>query len=155
MNKVSTNTSFCLSGATIISPRETVMGHCSNKDTSATASQISELYIDKPYEELKKGRHIVKISDESFICPYCPKKIKRGYVYREILEHAAGVGNSNSQKRSVTEKANHLALVKYLKMDLVNVDGPSKPTEEGDILVTEAIIKYNKFSVRVNCLPSY
>ena len=106
------------------------MDHCSTKDINTSASQISGWYVDKSYEELKMGNHNVKTSDETFTCPYCPKKRKRDYVYRELLEHASGVGQSSSQKRSATEKAVHLALLKYLKKDLMNVDGPSEPTDE-------------------------
>lgn len=107
------------------------MSHCSDMDTNSGASQLSGRYVDKSYEELKMGSLNLKTSDETFTCPYCPKKRKRDYVYREILEHASGVGQSSSQKRSATEKAKHLALVKYLKKDLTNVDGPSKPADEG------------------------
>lgn len=105
-----------------------------DKDTDGSACQISGRYVKKTYEKLKNGSHNVKTSDETFICPYCPnKKRKRDYVYREILEHASGVGWSSSQKRSAIEKANHLALVKYLKRDAINVGGPSEPMDEGDL----------------------
>ncbi|XP_061363726.1 protein INVOLVED IN DE NOVO 2-like [Gastrolobium bilobum] len=119
-------------GTTIFSPRETERSRCSHKDTNTMASQISGWYVDKSYEELKKGNHNVKTSEETFMCPYCPnKKRKHDYVYREILEHASGVGLSSSQKRSAVEKANHLALVKYLEKDLMNLDDASKPADEG------------------------
>lgn len=150
MTIVSTNTSFCLSGTILLSPRKTVIGHCSDKDTGISASRISMWSVAKSYEELKKGTHNVKTSDWTFMCPYCPKRIKRDYVYREILEHASGVGRSSSQKRSATEKANHLALMKYLKKDLMNVDGPSKPIDEGDPPVNEASI--TKFLLLLNVL---
>ncbi|KAG6665792.1 protein INVOLVED IN DE NOVO 2-like [Carya illinoinensis] len=79
-------------------------------------------YEDKSYEELKNGNLNVKNSDETFACPYCPKR-KKNYLYNEILEHASGVGKSSSTKRSAKERANHLALLKYLEKDLC----PSKP----------------------------
>lgn len=116
------------------------MAYCSKKDTNISASQIHWSYVDIFYKELKKGSCNVRTSDETFICPYCPKKINRDYVYRELLEHASGVGQSSSEKRSVKERATHLALVKYLKMDLMNVDGQSEPSNEGNPLVQEAII---------------
>nr|KYP48518.1 hypothetical protein KK1_029811 [Cajanus cajan] len=124
-------------GTIIVRPRETVSGCCSSKDSNISSSQFGS-YVDKSYEELKKGSHNVKTTDETFTCPYCPnKKIKRDYVYREILEHASGVGHSSSQKRSLIEKANHLALVKYLKKDLMNVSAPcpSKPMDQGTITI--------------------
>lgn len=141
-NMTATNTDFCLPGAMIVRPRETVIGSCSEKSSDISSSQIGR-YVDKFYEELKKGSHNVKTSDDTFMCPYCPdKKIKRDYVYREILEHASGVGQSRSQRRSFIEKANHLALVKYLKKDLMNVGAPclSKPVDQGDFPVNETII---------------
>ncbi|TKY56752.1 hypothetical protein E2542_SST21198 [Spatholobus suberectus] len=119
-------------GTITINPGETVMGHYSREDTNIRASQISGWYVHKSYEALKKGSHNVKTSEKTFSCPYCPnKKRKRDYVYREILEHASGVGQSSSQKRSAIEKANHLALMKYLEKDLMNVDGPPKTADEG------------------------
>ncbi|CAL0315721.1 unnamed protein product [Lupinus luteus] len=121
-------------GTTILSPLETVVGHCSDKNAGTNASQIIWRSVRKSYEELRKGSHTVKTSDLTFTCPYCPKRIKRDYVYREILEHASGVGYSTSQKRSATEKANHIALVKYLKKDLMNEDGPSKSIDKGTII---------------------
>ncbi|MQL41509.1 hypothetical protein EI012_26740, partial [Escherichia coli] len=74
------------------------MGHSSDEDTDISESEISE-YEDKSYEELKNGSHSVKTSDETFTCPYCPKKRKRDYLYKELHQHASGVGQSSSQKR--------------------------------------------------------
>ncbi|XP_061370207.1 protein INVOLVED IN DE NOVO 2 [Gastrolobium bilobum] len=107
------------------------MAHGSDEDTDISESEISE-YEDKCYEELKNGSQNVKTSDETFTCPYCPKKRKRDYLLKEILQHASGVGQSSSQKRKAREKANHLALVKYLEKDLMMVDVPSKPADESD-----------------------
>lgn len=106
------------------------MSQNSHNDTNKRESQISLLYIDRSYEELKKGSYKVKVSEDTFMCPYCPNR-KQDYVYREILAHASGVGQSSKQKRSVVEKANHLALMKYLENDLMNVDHPSKPANVG------------------------
>ncbi|KAL2333251.1 hypothetical protein Fmac_014464 [Flemingia macrophylla] len=106
----------------------------SDEDTDISDSEISE-YEDKSYEELKNGSQNVKNSDETFTCPYCPKKRKRDYLYKELLQHASGVGQSSSQKRKARDKANHLALVKYLEKDLMNVDVQSKdlkPEDESD-----------------------
>ncbi|KAL5102032.1 hypothetical protein RYX36_006359 [Vicia faba] len=120
-------------GTKSISQGQTVAPQCSNKVTVSSESQISRLYVDKFYKELKKGSLKVRISDETFICPYCPKMKRPDYVYRELLEHASGVGQSSSQKRSIKEKATHLALTKYLKNDIiVNVAALSKPVNEGD-----------------------
>lgn len=120
---------------------ETVAPRCSNKVTDSRESQISWLYVNKFYEELKKGSLKVRISDATFACPYCPKLKRTGYVYRELFDHASGV--SSSQKRNVKEKATHLALMKYLKNDIIlNVTAPSKPVNEGGgSSVKEAIIQ--------------
>lgn len=106
------------------------MVQCSNKDIDTSASQLSWWYVDISYQELKKGTYKVKNSDETFICPYCPER-KQDYKYRELLNHASGVGRSSSEKRTAKEKANHLALVKYLEKDLAYLDGTSKPADKG------------------------
>ncbi|CAL0308943.1 unnamed protein product [Lupinus luteus] len=116
------------SGSIILSPGS-IMDHSSDEDTDISESEISD-YEDKSYEKLKNGSHCVKTSDETFTCPYCPTKRKRDYMYKELLQHASGVGQSSSQKRRAIDKANHLALVKYLEKDLMKVDVPSKPEEE-------------------------
>ncbi|XP_015956518.1 protein INVOLVED IN DE NOVO 2 [Arachis duranensis] len=106
------------------------MAQSSDEDTDISDSEITE-YEDKFYEELQNGTHDVKTSDETYTCPFCPKKRKRDYLYKELLQHASGVGQSSSQKRKAREKANHLALVKYLEKDAMAVDVPSKPVDEG------------------------
>ncbi|CAJ1941947.1 unnamed protein product [Sphenostylis stenocarpa] len=111
------------------------MSHSSSdEDTDISESEISE-YRDKTYEELKNGVQNVKTSNETFTCPYCPKKRKQDYLCKELLQHASGVGQSSSNKRKARDKANHLALVKYLEKDLMHVDVPgkdSKSKEESD-----------------------
>ncbi|KAM3698029.1 hypothetical protein ACB098_06G158100 [Castanea mollissima] len=104
------------------------MDFSSGEDSDISESEMDE-YEDKTYEKLKNGNHNVKNSNETFTCPYCPKKKKRDYLYKELLQHASGVGNSSSDKRSAKEKANHLALVKYLEKDLAS---PSKPVNKND-----------------------
>lgn len=111
------------------------MGHSSDEDTDISESEINE-YEEESYEKLKNGSLLVKNSDETFNCPYC-KKRKRSYLYKDLLQHASGVGQSCSQKRSAREKANHLALAKYLQNDLMPVDGPSKPVDVQSELVDE------------------
>ncbi|XP_010465028.1 PREDICTED: factor of DNA methylation 3-like [Camelina sativa] len=70
------------------------------------------------YKKLKSGKLEVKVSYRTFLCPYCPDNKKKVGLYLDILQHASGVGNSNSKKRSLTEKASHRALAKYLIKDL-------------------------------------
>ncbi|KAI5670664.1 hypothetical protein M9H77_11028 [Catharanthus roseus] len=107
--------------------------HCSSEDTDISESEMEE-YEDKSFEALKSGNHEVKISDEAFTCPYCPKKRKRDFLYKELLQHASGVGAGSSKKRSIRDKANHLALAKYLEKEVAGSAGPSQPTAEVDSL---------------------
>ncbi|KAK1571673.1 hypothetical protein Q3G72_021093 [Acer saccharum] len=107
------------------------MEHISVDDSDISDSDMLE-YEDKSYEKLKNGSCNVKNSDKTFSCPYCPVKRKQDYLYNEIFQHAYGVGMSTSNKRSKKEKANHLALVKYLEIDLRSVGSPSKPVKLGD-----------------------
>ena len=109
------------------------MDQSSGGDTDGSDSEVEE-FVDKSYEELKGGKHRVKLSDETFTCPYCRNKKKRDYQYKELLQHATMVGKSDSQKRSVRDKANHLALVKYLEKDIAKASIPSQSKDEVDHL---------------------
>lgn len=101
---------------------------CSHVEKMDVSQSETDNCEDKSYEELKNGNHQVKISDETFTCPYCPtKKRKRDYAYQDLLQHATGVGKSLSEKRTAKEKADHLALVKYLEKDLAAAGSSSKP----------------------------
>ncbi|KAL6123697.1 hypothetical protein ACLB2K_076216 [Fragaria x ananassa] len=66
------------------------------------------------------------------MCPFCQRKRKRDFNLKDLLQHASGVGTSNSDKRSTDEKAKHLALSKYLENDLIAEGGPSKPAAEDE-----------------------
>ncbi|KAG5618684.1 hypothetical protein H5410_018508 [Solanum commersonii] len=59
----------------------------------------------------------------SLRCPFCAGKKKQDYKYKDLLQHATGVGKG-SANRSAKQKANHLALAKYLETDLVNEAEP-------------------------------
>lgn len=109
------------------------MDHNSDEeiDASGSDSEMDE-YENEAYEELKDGKLRVKISDETFACPFCPQKKRQACLYKDLLQHASGVGKSRSQKRSTKEKANHLALVKYLEKDLTAAGRTSKPVGETD-----------------------
>lgn len=102
------------------------------EDDSDISDSEMEEQEEMSYEELKNGNHVVKTSEVTYTCPYCPGKIKRDYKYQELFQHASGVGTSTSSKRSAKDKANHLALVKYLEKDLVPGAGSSKPADESD-----------------------
>ncbi|XP_010520107.1 PREDICTED: protein INVOLVED IN DE NOVO 2-like [Tarenaya hassleriana] len=105
----------------------------SDEESDISESEIEE-YETKIYEKLKGGKPVVKVSPQDFVCPYCPKKKKSSYQYKDLLQHASGVGNSNSEKRSVKEKASHLALAKYLGKDLADSTTPSTAVKSSDPL---------------------
>ncbi|KAK6117902.1 hypothetical protein DH2020_048350 [Rehmannia glutinosa] len=84
--------------------------HSSGEDTDVSDSETEE-YVEKAYEELKNGKYQVKISDQAYTC--------------------------SSQKRNARDKANHLALAKYLESDIGVDAGPSKPSAEVDALADQ------------------
>ncbi|KAF3645018.1 putative telomere repeat-binding protein 4-like [Capsicum annuum] len=87
-------------------------------DVSSAAS------TSMPYERLKSGNHSFNNLDVAFACPYCPESRNKDFSYKDLLQHAGGVGSCNSKKRTAKDKANHLALAKYLSSDAAG--GPSK-----------------------------
>ncbi|KAH0673434.1 hypothetical protein KY284_024521 [Solanum tuberosum] len=83
-----------------------------------------------PYERLKSGNHSFNNSDVAFACPYCPDTRNKDFSYKDLLQHAGGVGSCNSKKRTARDKANHLALAKYLSSDVAGGPGKSISYEE-------------------------
>lgn len=100
------------------------------ESSSDEASDSSDCEIDdyeaKSYLQLKTEKLQVKISDSSYRCPFCPRKKKQDYQYKDLLQHASGVGTSHGSNRKAKEKANHMALVKFLKNDLNGTPNPSQ-----------------------------
>ncbi|KAF8407239.1 hypothetical protein HHK36_006366 [Tetracentron sinense] len=119
------------------------MDYSSQEESDISESEIND-YKDKPYEQLKAGQYKVKNSSSTFRCPFCAGKKKQEYLYKDLLQHASGVGKGSSN-RSAKQKANHLALAKYLETDLANESGPTEhrvepepvtnPPEDGDLFV--------------------
>lgn len=102
-------------------------------DSSEEVSDISDSeindYAEKPYELLKSGTLKVKHPTGSLRCPFCAGKKKQDYLYKELLPHASGV-SKGSANRSAKQKANHLALARYLENDLNESEQtpcPAKP----------------------------
>ncbi|KAH6769199.1 XH/XS domain-containing protein [Perilla frutescens var. frutescens] len=110
--------------------------HSSGEDTDVSDSETEE-YAEKAYEELKNGKRQVKLSDQAYSCPYCTMKKKRDFQYKDLLQHATSIGSCSSQKRTVRDRANHLALAKYLENDIASVASPSKPSDEVDALADQ------------------
>lgn len=100
-----------------------------SEDSYESDTEMDES-VEEAYKELKSGKHHVKLLDGTFTCPYCQKKKKQNYLYRDLLQHASGVGNSPSDKRSAKQKITHLALAKFLEKDLAGGVGPSEPAGE-------------------------
>ncbi|XP_020577471.1 factor of DNA methylation 5-like [Phalaenopsis equestris] len=94
--------------------------------SSDETSEISDSEIDdyeaKSYLQLKTEKLNIKVSDGSYRCPFCLGKKRQFYQYKDLLQHASGIGASN---RKAKVKADHHALVKYLKNDLANTSNPS------------------------------
>ncbi|KAI3777975.1 hypothetical protein L2E82_06895 [Cichorium intybus] len=109
------------------------MEQSSGEDSDAYDSETEE-YEEKSYEELKGGKYQIKLPNEAFTCPFCSNKKKHDYQYKDLLQHATMVGKSNSKKRSKKDKANHLALTKYLQKDISEASGPSQVNNKVDHL---------------------
>lgn len=107
------------------------MDYSSEEDSEVSESEIDDV-IDKIYEQLKSAKHKVQISEISFRCPFCTGKKKQDYRYKDLLQHATGVGAARKGK----EKVNHLALAKYLKNDLGDEEGPSQTVVEMEPEIT-------------------
>ncbi|XP_068639742.1 protein INVOLVED IN DE NOVO 2-like [Aristolochia californica] len=100
------------------------------EEDSETSDSDMETRRDRFYEQLQKEPHKVKISDVSFRCPYCQGKKKQDYQYKDLLQHAGGVGQSNNRK--FNEKAMHFALAKFLEVDLAEGRGAEQAKVKPD-----------------------
>ncbi|GLT41179.1 hypothetical protein SLA2020_152630 [Shorea laevis] len=98
------------------------MDYSSGEESDISESEINE-YVEKPYQQLRDKTYKVKVKG-SLRCPFCAGKKKQGYKYKELLQHSSGVAKG-SANRSAKEKANHLALAKYLEIDLANEAEPN------------------------------
>jgi hypothetical protein len=98
------------------------MASSSDEESDISESEIHE-YKEKPYDELKTGKFKVKGPNGTLRCPFCAGKKKQDYKYKDLLQHANGVGTGSSN-RSAKQKANHLALAKYLETELANEAEP-------------------------------
>ncbi|KAG0489485.1 hypothetical protein HPP92_006348 [Vanilla planifolia] len=91
--------------------------------TSATLSSITtqrRLHIS-----LKNADHRILNPDGSLRCPFCAGKKKQDYRYKDLVQHATGIGSSTSRKAK--EKANHLGFARFLLKDLA-FQAPPPPT---------------------------
>lgn len=101
------------------------MDHTSSEESDISDSDIND-YVEEAYEQLK-AQNKVKAPNGTLRCPFCLGKKKQDYKYKELIAHAAGVGKG-SANRSARQKVNHLALAKYLQIDLAaESDLPAPP----------------------------
>lgn len=95
-------------------------------NSSDEASDVSDSDIEdykaKFYSDLTKRKLRVKISEGIYRCPFCVGKKKQDYQYKDLLQHATGIGASN---RKAKLKATHRALAEYLKNEHADAAGPS------------------------------
>lgn len=94
----------------------------SSDETSEISDSEIEDYVAKSYGRLKAEKLTVIVSDGCYRCPFCLGKKTQDYRYRDLFQHASGISASN---RKAKVKANHEALVKYLKNDLADASNSS------------------------------
>lgn len=104
------------------------MGHSSDEDDEISESEIDD-YSETPYLLLQNGKYKVKVNG-MLRCPFCSGKKKQDYKYKELMAHASGV-SKGSANRSAKQKANHLALAKYLENELA---GDAEPIPRPPVL---------------------
>lgn len=95
------------------------MEYSSDDQSDISESEIEE-YTQKPYEALRTGIHKVRNANGTLRCPFCAGKKKQEYGFKDLFQHASGVAKGAAHRRA-KQKANHLALAKYLEIDLGNV----------------------------------
>ncbi|KAJ0962431.1 hypothetical protein J5N97_030259 [Dioscorea zingiberensis] len=98
------------------------MDYSSEESSDLSDSDIDE-YEARSYMNLKSGNPKVKRLSDIYRCPFCVGKKKLVYGYKDLLQHAIGVGSSN---RSGKVKANHRALANFMEND-ISVTVPSIP----------------------------
>lgn len=94
------------------------MDYSSDDESDISESEIND-YVEKPYEQLRAGKYKVKGLNGTLRCPFCAGKKKQDYKFKDLLQHASGVAKG-SANRSAKQKANHLALAKYLEAELAS-----------------------------------
>ncbi|KAL1221413.1 Factor of DNA methylation 1 [Cardamine amara subsp. amara] len=101
------------------------MGISSDEEDEISESEIDD-YSETPYLLLQSGKYKVKVNG-MLRCPFCSGKKKQDYKYKELIAHASGV-SKGSASRSALQKANHLALAKFLENELAGYAEPvSRP----------------------------
>uniref|UniRef100_A0A803L8C1 Factor of DNA methylation 1-5/IDN2 domain-containing protein n=1 Tax=Chenopodium quinoa TaxID=63459 RepID=A0A803L8C1_CHEQI len=76
-----------------------------------------EKYSEIPYQALRNGIYKVENPSGTFKCPFCQDNSNQSCGSGTLLQHASGVANGSAEQKS-KQKALHLALARYLKVDL-------------------------------------
>lgn len=95
----------------------------SSEETSDISDSDIDDYEAKYYSQLKTGRYKVKNPDGTYRCPFCAGKKKQDFCFKDLIQHAKGIGVSNRKGKT---KANHRAFAKYLSADFGTEDSSSK-----------------------------
>ncbi|GAB2269529.1 hypothetical protein Dimus_004449 [Dionaea muscipula] len=93
---------------------------CSSDEESYISESEIEEYKDKLYEYLKTGKYKVVNANGTLKCPFCASMKKHEYGYDNLLQHSAGVAK-DSANRNAKQKANHIALKKFLQTELTHI----------------------------------
>ncbi|KAL0916218.1 hypothetical protein M5K25_013711 [Dendrobium thyrsiflorum] len=75
------------------------------------------------YHQLKSEELKVKVSDNIYRCPFCQRKKTQNYKYKDLLQHATDIAATN---KNAKVKANHQAIVEFLKNDICDDSSPSQ-----------------------------
>ncbi|XP_010678966.2 factor of DNA methylation 5 [Beta vulgaris subsp. vulgaris] len=92
------------------------MEYRSCEEPDIAHSEIEE-YSEKVYQAFQIGTYIVQNPGGNFRCPFCLDKKKQACSFKTLLQHASGVGRGSARRRA-DQKARHLALARYLEVDL-------------------------------------
>lgn len=92
------------------------MENSSGEESGISDSEIEE-YVEKPYQALRTGTYKVKNANGTLKCPFCAGKKKQEYGFKDLYQHASGVAKGAAH-RSAKQKAIHLALARYLEVDM-------------------------------------
>lgn len=116
------------------------MEYSSDEESGISESEIEE-YMEKPYQALRNGSYKVRNINGTLRCPFCAGKKKQEYVYKDLLQHASGVAKGAAHRRA-KQKATHLALAKYLTVDLGNGAAQTNQPPEPEPQPTEQEVLY-------------
>lgn len=106
-----------------------------DSSSSDEASEISDSELDdyeqKAYALLKSNHtttHKIFNPDRTLRCPFCAGKKKQSFKFKDLLQHATGIGASLARKGN--QRAIHLALARFLKSDIGEPDPKPEPSPE-------------------------